>query len=34
MRFKGLHVLRLKNEELNDMNNALKKIRNYLNSIT
>jgi very-short-patch-repair endonuclease len=34
MRLKGLHILRLKNEELSDMNNSLEKIRLCLESIT
>lgn len=33
MRYKGLHVLLLKNEELSDMYQTLEKIRVYLNSI-
>jgi len=33
MKLMGLHVLRLKNEELNDMTNTLSKIISFLNSI-
>jgi len=29
----GLHILRIKNEELLDINGILKKIETYLNSI-
>jgi very-short-patch-repair endonuclease len=29
----GLHILRIKNEELLDINDVLKKIESYLNSI-
>lgn len=33
MRFKGLYVLRLKNDELSNMANVSEKIRSYLESI-
>lgn len=33
MRLKGLHVLRLQNEELSDMPATLEKIKSFLNSI-
>ena len=33
MRLKGLHVLRLQNEELSDMPGTLEKIKSFLNSI-
>ncbi|MFA5819193.1 MAG: endonuclease domain-containing protein [Bacteroidales bacterium] len=34
MRYKGLHVLRLKNEELSEMSDTLEKIKIFLNSIS
>ena len=33
MKLLGLNVLRIKNEELNDMHNALFKIKSFLNSL-
>ena len=33
MRLKGLHVLRLQNEELSNMPDALEKIKSFLDSI-
>jgi very-short-patch-repair endonuclease len=34
MREKGLHVLRIKNEELSNINNVIEKIKTYLLSIS
>ena len=33
MKLLGLHVLRLKNEELSEMNTVIEKIRSYLNTL-
>jgi very-short-patch-repair endonuclease len=34
MRFEGLHVLRIKNEELSDINGTLEKVRLFIGSIS